>query len=606
MSVTVPTAPLERTASGVPFSNEFGDIYHSVHGGLAQSRHVFLAGNGLPRRWEDRDRFVILETGFGIGLNFLATWDAWRADARRPRRLHFVSVDHRPLAAADLAAALAPFEELAPLAGALLLAWPPPLAGFHRIHFDGGNVILTLLFGDVHALLPQLVARADAFFLDGFAPAKNPAMWSPEVVREIARLAAPGATLATWTVAGGVRAALADAGFRVDKRDGFGNKREMLAGRLEAPRSVATLRERRAVVIGAGLAGTLAAERLASRDWDVQLVDARPERSVAAVGLVRPIANLRDALNAQLSRAAFLYALQHYRGLQRDGYHLVWDRCGVLQLAADDEEAARFEAIATSQGYPHEFLQFVDRARARELAGRDVRGPGWWFRTGALVAPESLAIASLAKAGPRVRRAMGRAVERIEREGADWRAFDADGSVIAEAPTLVIANAADAKRLAPDARLTLSAVRGQVTYLPPSPARALRMIVSGSGYVAPLPDGGYCIGASYAHDDPDTTVRAADHRENLARAESMLPGFTQGVHPMEAGGWTGFRTTVPDRLPIFGASAIDGIHIATGLGSRGLLWAPLGAELLASQLEGEPLPLSRDHAGAISPLRFLS
>jgi tRNA 5-methylaminomethyl-2-thiouridine biosynthesis bifunctional protein len=363
---------------------------------------------------------------------------------------------------------------------------------------------------------------------------------------------------------------------------------------------------RRAIVVGGGLAGTLAAERLASRDWDVDMVDARPQRSAAAVGLLRPIANLRDAVNAQVSRSAFLYALQHYRALQYDGYHLQWNRCGVLQLAEDGDEAARLAAIAGSQGYPASFLEFVASERASEIAGRPVRGPGWWFPHGAWVAPESLITASLARAGERIRRLLDRRVERIEQEGNTWRAFDGDDHVIAEADVLILANAADAKRLAPEARLTLSEVRGQVTYLPASPERVLEIVVSGSGYVAPLPEGGHCAGASYHHDDADGEVRASDHRDNLARAEAMLPGFTAGIHPKDLRGWTGFRTTVPDRLPVFGASAVTGLYTATGLGSRGLLWAPLGAEVLACQLEGEPLPLSRDMAGAISPRRFLS
>jgi tRNA 5-methylaminomethyl-2-thiouridine biosynthesis bifunctional protein len=323
---------------------------------------------------------------------------------------------------------------------------------------------------------------------------------------------------------------------------------------------------------------------------------------------VRPVANLRDAVNAQASRGAFLYALQHYRGLDRDGYHLEWRASGVLQLAEDEDEAeaARFEAIARSQGYPPEFLDYVDPSRAREIAGREVRGPGWWFPHGAWVAPGSLAVASLARAGERVRRRMRRSVARLEREGSSWRALDSDGRVIAEAPALVLANAADAKRLLPEARLPLSSVRGQVTYLPRDGARQLDVIVSGTGYVAPVPDQGVCIGASYHHDDDDSSVRESDHRENLARAESMLPGFTAGVDPDSLEGWTGFRATVPDRLPIYGASAVDGLYTATGLGSRGLLWAPLGAELLACELEGEPCPLPRDLAGAILPRRFLS
>ena len=603
--VTVSTATLERSPDGTPFSAEFGDVYHSAQGGLAQARQVFLGGNLLPERWRGRDAFVVLETGFGLGLNFLATWDAWRADAGKPKRLHFVSVESRPFRRDDLAAALRPFAELAPLAQELLGAWPAAIAGFHRLHFDSGRVILTLLLGDAQELLPQLEARADALYLDGFSPARNPQLWSPQVVRELARIAAPGATLATWTVAGGVRAALGDAGFTVEKRPGFASKRELLAGRRTGD-ATQVRSQRRAVIVGAGLAGTLAAERLAAREWDVEIIDARPARSAAAIGLVRPIANIRDAVNARLSRAAFLYALQHFRAMQAEGLDLRWNRCGVLQVAADDEEARRFEAIASSQGYPREFLRYVDGPEAESIAKRATRRGGWWFESGAVVAPEGLAIASFARSGARVRRTPGRAVERIEREARAWRALDADGRVIAEAPVLILANAADAKRLLPQARLSLSAVRGQVTYLPPGAKPALDVVVSGTGYVAPFPDGGHCIGASYAHDDPDASVRLADHRGNLERAEAMLPGFTAGLDPASLLGWTGWRATVPDRLPIFGATAVDGVHAATGLGSRGLLWAPLGAELLACQLEGEPLPLPTQLAGAISPRRFLS
>lgn len=603
--VTVPTATLERTAGGTPFSAEFGDIYHSEHGGVAQARHVFLSGNGLPERWRGRESFVVVETGFGLGLNFLATWQAWRDDPSRCARLHFISVENRPFSAQDMGAALAVFQELQPLARALVNVWPGPVAGFHRMQLDAGRIALTLLIGDAHELLPQLVARADAFYLDGFAPARNPGIWSPDVVRELSRLAAPGATLATWTVAGGVRAALSDAGFALEKRAGFAGKREMLVGTREG-RVEETAGTRHAMVIGAGLAGSLAADRLAARGWQIDLVDARTEPSVSAVGAVRPVANLRDAVNAQVSRSAFLHALQFYRSLHQEGHPLVWDRCGILQLATDAEEAARFEAIVRSQGYPESLLQYVDAAQAREIAGYEVASGGWWFPDGALVSPRTLAMAALDRAGDRVRRELGRAVARVDREGAFWRALDADDRVIAQAPALILANAADIGRLMPDARLRLSTVRGQVSYLPRSPQRNISRVVSGNGFVAPLPDGGHVIGATYQHDDYDPSVRTADHRANLERAETLLPGFTAGLTPASLGGWTGFRTTVPDRLPVFGETAIPGVCVAGGLGSRGLLWAPLGAELLACQLAGEPLPLSRDHAGAVSPLRFLS
>ena len=608
MTVSVPTARLERNADGTPWSSAFGDVYHSAAGGLAQSRHVFLAGNALPERWRGRDRFVIVETGFGIGLNFLAAWEAWRRDPARPRRLHFISVELAPFARGDLAQALAPFAELAPLASELCAAFPPPLGGFHRLGFDAGAVALTLLIGEAHAMLPQLVARADAFFPDGFAPARNPAMWSPQVVRELARLASPGATLATWTVAGGVRAALRDAGFDVEKREGFGGKREMLVARYAAEATAAPApRERRAVIVGAGLAGTLAAHALARHGWEVDLVDQQLGARAPAVGLVRPVANLRDAVNAQVSRGAFLYALQHYANLARaPSDRLEWNPCGVLQLAADADELERFGAIARSLGYPGEFLELVDADRAREIAGHSVRGGGWWFAGGATVAPGSLVAASLARATGPVRRRFGKRAMRLEREGAEWRALDMEDRVLAAAPTVVLANARDALRLLPDARLALSSVRGQVSYLPAGGERRLRVVVSGTGYVAPVGDHGFVAGASYHHDDTDATVRMADHEENLARANAMLPGFAAGLDASALTGWTGFRTTVPDRLPIFGATATPGVCVATGLGSRGLLWGPLGAELLACELEGEPLPLARDHAGAVSPRRFLS
>ncbi len=298
-SVSVVPARLERTAGGIPYCEEFADIYHSSDGGLAQARHVFLAGNDLPSRWRGRDSFCVLETGFGLGLNFLAAWHAWREDASRPGRLHFVSVEKHPFPAGDLAAALSPFEELRVLAAALCRAWPPPVAGFHRLHFEGGRVILTVAFDDARDALRELDARADALFPDGFAPSRNPGMWSPEIVRELARLATPGCTLASWTVAGGVRTALADAGFRVEKRPGFAGKREMLVGVREGGPAVVPV-DPRAVVIGAGLAGTLVAERLAVRGWDVALVDERPSRSAPRAGRVRPQAHQRDPQNSQL------------------------------------------------------------------------------------------------------------------------------------------------------------------------------------------------------------------------------------------------------------------------------------------------------------------
>ncbi|HJS37389.1 MAG TPA: tRNA (5-methylaminomethyl-2-thiouridine)(34)-methyltransferase MnmD, partial [Burkholderiales bacterium] len=229
-------ARLAFGADGTPLSPEFDDLYHSAQGGIAQAHHVFLRGNGLPERWADAPRFTILETGFGFGLSFLATWHAWQEDARRCARLHFVSVEKHPFSAQDLAVLHAPHAELAPLASELRDAWPMLVPGLHRLEFEQGRVVLTLAFGDAAGLLPQLRLAADAVFLDGFAPAKNPEMWSPEMMKAVARLCAPGATAATWSVAAAVRESLRAAGFAAEKRRGFARKSEMLVAQFVPPR----------------------------------------------------------------------------------------------------------------------------------------------------------------------------------------------------------------------------------------------------------------------------------------------------------------------------------------------------------------------------------
>jgi len=242
-------ARLTLAADGTPISETYGDIYYSSAGGHAQALHVFLAGNGLPARWQGRDVFTILETGFGLGLNFLATWRAWRDDPQPSRKLHFVSLEKHPLTAADLALAHAAWPELAGLAAQLRGLWPPLVAGAHRLEFEGGRLILTLIFADAVEAVPALAAAVDAFYLDGFSPARNPELWSTALCRSLARLAVPGATLATWSVAGSVCRALSAAQFTVEKRSGFAHKRQMLVGHygrlsspLNAPANYPTLR----------------------------------------------------------------------------------------------------------------------------------------------------------------------------------------------------------------------------------------------------------------------------------------------------------------------------------------------------------------------------
>jgi tRNA 5-methylaminomethyl-2-thiouridine biosynthesis bifunctional protein len=600
----VPLAParLAFDAGGVPYSEAYGDVYHSVDGGPAQARHVFLAGNGLPERWRGRESFTIVETGFGLGLNFLATCTTLLEDARAARRLHYVSVEKHPFAKDDLAAALARHPESLPLADELLAAWPLPLPGFHRLHLARGRVTLTLLFGDAQALLPQAEARADAFYLDGFAPEKNPEMWSPAIAKELARLAAPGATFATWTVAGGVRAALAGAGFSVEKHAGFGRKREMLAGSLPERPEHAAAPDRRVAVVGAGIAGTSCAERLAARGWAVTLIDrhAAPAREASGnpVGLLRAALHREDTALARLSRAALGYALRHFSALAGEG-PLPWKQSGVLRLARDAAQMQRFEEVAGANAFPAEFARCVEAAEAARIAGRAVRGPGWWLPSSGWASPAALCAAQIERT--RIRRVFSAEVVRLAANGANWRIEGARG-VLAEAPHVILANAVDANALLPGASLPLTPVRGQVTFAPPG--KTLQVPVSGDGFVAPTADG-FVLGATFQLDDPEREPRVVDHAVNVARAESLLPGFTEGLVPARLAGRVAFRATTPDRLPIYGElPGYPGVYAALGLGANGLLWAPLCAEWLASQMEGEPWPIERELAAAIGPGRF--
>jgi tRNA 5-methylaminomethyl-2-thiouridine biosynthesis bifunctional protein len=626
-----PLVPAEPAAAGdgTPYSTLYDDVYHAAHGGLEQARHVFLAGNDLPARWRDAGHFVILETGFGLGLNFLATWQAWR-ESRAAGRLHFVAVEKHPFRRDDLAALLAPYAELAPLAGELLRQWPPPTPGFQRLHFDDGQVTLTLLLGDAQVLLPSLMAGVDAVFLDGFAPAKNPDLWSPALLASVTRLCGDQATLATWSVAGELRHALENIGWTLERRPGYATKREMLTGRRIGAVSPAptfdrtpAIGERRAIVIGAGLAGTAISERLAARGWQVDIFErhAQPaqEASGNPSGILLPHLAKDDALAARLSRACYLYALRRLEDLPG----VRWSACGVLQVARDaDHEVLQCNTMRQLR-LPSDFAAFLERDAAAALIGHEVAYGGWWFPGGGWVSPGSVCTALLAGAGEFVHAHFGTEVAALRQTADGWQAFAADGSLLASAPHVILANAHAANQLLTQ-NLPLTPIRGQISYMPdpcPDALAALRHVVCRSGYITPPQAGTVCVGASFDSGDSDLAPRLADHAGNLQRLEELLPGSARGIDPALLDGRVGLRSASPDRLPLVGtlpdtnAAAgnaatpeklprLAGLHALLGLSARGMVWAPLAAELLASQLEGEPLPVERELARAVDPARF--
>lgn len=623
-------AALGFDADGTPRSPDYDDVYHSAAGGLPQAQAVFLAGNRLPQRWQGRDHFTILETGFGLGINFLATWQAWRNDPAAPTRLHYLSVEKHPCTVAALAAAHAALpDDSATLAAHLRAHWPVLTPGMHRLEFVDGarSLVLTLALGDATALLPQFVAAADAIYLDGFSPAKNPALWSPALIREIALLAAPGCTVATWSVAGSVRDALTAAGFHVEKFPGFGGKRERLAGELAAgPAEPArSPTPRTAIVIGAGLAGCLTAERLAAHGWAVCLLERRPAPAMETSGnlaaALLPVLSLDDNRLSRLNRAAYLYALRRYRdwlaaGTMRAAF------CGVLQIARGNEHADKQRDILARNAFAPDFVRWVEAAEARALCGAEVSDGGWWFAGGGWVHPPSVCAAALQAGGTRIDARFNTRVAQLDYHDGNWIARSDAGDELARAPTVVLAGALDIAELAPAAHLPIFRFRGQVTHFAPIAATAnLSAVVCREGYLTPAVDGLHCIGASFQR-SADPQRRPEDDLANLARLDSVVPGAGGQVNHAELTARVGFRPVSPDKVPIVGGvyrpdvlpqgrdlSGIarwPGLYVATGYGARGAVWAPLMAELLACELSGEALPLESDLASHVDPARFLA
>ena len=600
-------------ADGTLYSPLYEDVYASTAGGLSETRHVFLGGNGLPDRWRGCRRFVVVETGFGTGLNFLATWAAWRQSAPLAARLHYLSAEKHPFGANDLARVAASWPDVAPLTNELLAQYPPVVPGFHRMHLDGGRVALTLLFGEALEMLRQLDAHADAFYLDGFAPAKNPEMWSKDLFGELARLARPGATVATYTVAGAVRAGLAAAGFAVERREGFGPKREMLVARFgeraepepdEMPRT-------RALVIGAGLAGTACAAQLAGRGWHVQTIERRSapaqEASGNPAGLLMPAFSADWNPATRLTVPAFLYAAQWLNGLARRGNALVWKQSGVLQLARDSAHLERQRRIIETFALPDDLARMVSTEEGAALCGARVAGPGWHLQSAGWADPAAVCCANLAAGGDAVRCRFDCEAALLRRAGDDWEVLDASGTVLGRAPVVILANAHAARALLGCEGLPLAASRGQVSFVPQPAGRHLSMPVCRDGFITPAVDGVHCLGATYDTSRDDAQPRDADHATNLERLERLLPGFGTGLDPAALRGRVGFRAVSPDRLPLAGTvplAGAQGLFACLGLASRGLTWSPLLSEIVACRITGEPPPMERDVLDWLAPERF--
>jgi tRNA 5-methylaminomethyl-2-thiouridine biosynthesis bifunctional protein len=646
-------AQLRFDHAGRPVSPVYGDVYHPAAGPAAQAEHVFLRGNGLPQRWRGRAEFVVLETGFGLGNNFLATWNAWRLDAQRTERLHFISVERHPFRRADLEAlhAASPWPDLA---AQLLQAWPPLTPDLHALDFDAGRVRLLLALGDAAAWLPQLVASVDAFYLDGFAPACNPELWAAPVYKALARLAAPQASLATWSAARVVRDGLRAAGFGVTPAPGTGGKRDITLARFDpawtpkrpparpAPRAPGASAapgtradtfsaERRALIVGAGLAGCATAWALAQRGWTSVVIERHAQAACEAsgnpAGTFHGVVNRDDGTHARFNRAAALLARTTITEAIAEG-GVPGSVAGLLRLDAVGADVVSMRALLARLGLPDDYVRALNAAQAGALAGVPLDRPGWFYPGGGWVDPAQQARWLLNAAGSRATFRSNTSVAALHRAGASWELLDATGQRIEIASTVVLANAGGALALLEQPEWPLQCTRGQISRLSEADLvagiRTPGVALSGSGFVVPASDGIITFGATSSPIASAETSSSApsepDHAANLARLRSLWdPGGA--IAPHHLSGRVGWRWSADDRLPLVGSVPIaspgrrdqprfierqPGLYVLIGLGSRGITWAPLAAQVLAALIGGGPVPLPADLLDAIDPARFMS
>ena len=652
-------------APGVPYSQLYDDIYHSEFGAAEQAQSVFLQGNGLPERWRSRSRFVILETGFGLGNNFLQTWSAWRDDPQRCGHLFFVSIEKHPFTRTDMARI---HTHGGDLSRRLIEAWPPLTAGMHTLNFDDehGQVTLLLGLGDVADLLPALVMQVDAIYLDGFAPASNPQMWDEGMLSRIGRLASPGCTAATWTLARSVRDGLTRSGFKVERAPGSGSKCDRIEARFQpyhqaqAPaggmRAEPAPPHRQALVIGAGLAGCAAAWGLTREGWSVTLIDQHQGAAEGASGnlggLFHSIVHGEDGIHARAHRAAALALHRQVTAWISSGL-IKGQVTGLLRLDDKTKDEAACELIA-KLGLPADYVRWLDKDAAQAASGISVPCGGWLFEQAGWLHPAGLAQAMLADACTHAREhgqvldcIWGQGIERLSHDERGWHAWGADlQTPIAGAPTVVLATASGVNDLLAGMPqdmavepLPLASTRGQVSILASDAAQRHaflpRIPVAGNGYALTLPDGRLLCGATSQPDDDCAEVRAQDHAHNLHLARQLGALHDQVdvdalARSSSVNGRTGWRASTPDRLPLIGAWPLathrllaggfkrldqtrmiprardnsGGLFVMSGLGSRGITWSILAGQLLTHWVAGTPCPVEADLRDALDPARF--
>ncbi|WP_439234461.1 bifunctional tRNA (5-methylaminomethyl-2-thiouridine)(34)-methyltransferase MnmD/FAD-dependent 5-carboxymethylaminomethyl-2-thiouridine(34) oxidoreductase MnmC [Lonepinella koalarum] len=645
----VESAEIHFNQDNTPVSEQFDDIYFCNQDGLAESRYVFQQGNQLWQRWleSEQHHFVIAETGFGTGLNFLITTDLFRQFRQQHpqaqlKRLFFISFEKYPIPLEQLKQAQQIYPEFANIAQQLQAQWQQPIvAGCYRFHFE--ETTLDLWFGDINEQLPQLgdymQSRIDAWFLDGFAPSKNPEMWNEQLYTQMYRYSKPNGTLATFTAASAVRKGLEKAGFAVQKRKGFGKKRECLTGQKLTKNTPQFAfpwyhfnpaqfeRQAEIVIIGGGIASLFTALALLQRGAKVTLYceDEQPALNASGnkQGAFYPQLSDDDLRNIRFYIHAFAYGQQQLRHLsqQIDFEHQF---CGVALCGYDQKSAVKLAKISQQQW--HESLyQSLNQQQLSDIVGLPLPFGGGFIPQGAWLNPRQFVqngFAYLKKLGLTLK--TSQKITALQRQKDSWMLTNQQNEQF-QHQIVVLANGHKISDFTQTQPLPTYPVRGQVSQIPTSKnLLKLNTVLCYDGYLTPVDQAktNHCIGASHVRDNATRHFSPEEQQQNQQKIQQNITApWTKDVDTSDNLARVGVRCAMRDRMPLIGnvpnfeQQCIDykniynlrrrkqpivpaanhlNLYFIGALGSRGLTSAPLLGELLGSLIYGEPLPLSED------------
>ncbi len=628
---------------GQPFSSEFDDVYFSADHGVQETEHVFIQHNQLHQRFAENGQaqFVIAETGFGCGLNFLITAKHWLEQSEIQQCLYYYSIENTPFTPEDLRQAHQSWPELQLISEALLEQYQVASAGFHCFDLFNGRLKLVLMAGDVEAMLPQLQAPVDAWFLDGFAPGRNPKMWSEQVFSQINRLSHKGSTFSTYTSAGTVKRGLVNAGFSVQKVSGTGNKRHMLKGEFTADHTSAghfsqpwyelnqqSVNKKSACIIGAGIAGLSSAWALVKRGYQVQIFEAGDQAGAQAsgnpVGMLMPRLSLQDSADAEFYSSAYFYALRCLQ--QLDHQQSCWQQTGGIQLPCSERIRKQIA------DYPQDkaLAQVLNADEASQLAGVQINETVHHFPLAACVFPRQILQQMIKAMGGALHIRYNCCIESFSFENQQWQLKNQQNESIAATDCLILASAWQTRRFAQFSHLHLQPARGQISlFRANKQSKELNLPISFGGYLLPANNQQHVCGASFELDDCDTEIREAEHQSNF---DDISHWFKDLFSKSDiTAGRASVRAVTPDRVPVVGPAPdytqyledyadlykgrpahkypvgryLPGLYVNTGHGARGFSSAFLSSELLAATICNQALPVSKRVRYALHPARFL-